>query len=111
MAKFYGKIGYIQSVETEPGIWEEQAVERNYYGDITKNISRYQSNGTVNDDITISNMISVVADPYANENFQHIRYVEFMGTKWKVTNVEVQYPRLILSLGGVYNAYEIRTSK
>lgn len=105
MAKFYGKIGYIKSVEIEPGIWNEQAEEKNYYGDILRNTSRYQSNGMVNEDININNNISIVADPYAKENFQHMKYVIFMGTKWKITNVEVQYPRLILSLGGVYNAY------
>ena len=103
MAKFYGNIGYIKTVEVEPGIWEEQAIVRPYYGDLTRNTSRYQSSGGVNDDININNNISVLADPYANENFQHMRYVEFMGTKWKITNVEVQYPRLILTVGGVYN--------
>lgn len=103
MAKFYGNIGYIETVEVEPGIWEEQIVERPYYGDLTRNISKFQPSGGVNDDINISNTISIVADPYANENFQHMRYVEFMGTKWKITNVEVNYPRLILTAGGVYN--------
>lgn len=103
MAKYYGKIGYIKTVEIEPGIWEEQVIERSYYGDITRNTSRYQSSGGVNDDINISNTISIVADPFANENFQHMRYAEFMGAKWKITNVEVQRPRLILTIGGVYN--------
>lgn len=106
MAKFYGKIGYIQTVESEPGYWEEKAIEREYYGDITRNISRYQEINQVNDNIVINNMLSVVADPYANENFQHMRYVVWMGTKWKITNVEVQYPRIILNLGGVYNEPE-----
>lgn len=106
MAKFYGKIGYIGTVESEPGYWEEKAIERDYYGDITRNTSRYQNGGQVNDDIVINNILSIVADPYANENFQHIRYVKWMGTKWKVTNAEVQYPRLILTLGGVYNETE-----
>lgn len=103
MAKFYGNIGYINTMEVEPGYWEEQIIERPYYGDLTRNTSRYQSSGGVNDDINISNNISILADPYANENFQHMRYVEFMGTKWKITNVEVQYPRIILTVGGVYN--------
>jgi len=106
MAKFYGKIGYIQPVESEPGYWEEKAIEREYYGDITRNISRYQETNQVNDNIVINNMLSIVADPYANENFQHMRYVVWMGTKWKITNVEVQYPRIILNLGGVYNEPE-----
>ena len=103
MAKFYGNIGYINTVEIEPGVWEERVTEYPYYGDITRNSSRYQSSGGVNDDINISNTISVVADPYANENFHHMRYVVFMGSKWKITNVEVNYPRLLLTLGGVYN--------
>lgn len=103
MAKFYGNVGYSQTVEIEPGIWNEQIVERPHYGDLMRNTSRYQSSGDVNDDISINNNISIVADPYANENFQHMRYVVFMGAKWKITNVEVQYPRIILTLGGVYN--------
>lgn len=103
MAKFYGPIGYIDTKEVEPGIWKEQIIERPYYGDLIRNTSKFQSSGGVNDDINISNDISIVADPYANENFHHMRYVEFMGTKWKITNVEVKYPRLILTIGGVYN--------
>lgn len=106
MAKFYGKIGYIGSVESEPGYWEEQAIEREYYGDITRNTSRYQNSGQINDNIVINNILSIVADPYANENFQHMKYVTWMGTKWKITNVEVQYPRIILTLGGLYNGTE-----
>ena len=103
MAKYYGNVGYINTVEVEPGIWEEQIVERPYYGDLTRNTSRYQTSGGVNDNINVNNNISIVADPYANENFQHMRYAEFMGTKWKITNVEIQYPRIILTIGGVYN--------
>lgn len=106
MAKFFGKVGYIQTVESEPGYWEEQTIERDYYGDITRNISRYQQDNKINDNITINNILSIVADPYANENFQHMRYVKWMDTKWKITNIEVQYPRLILTLGGVYNEYK-----
>ena len=103
MAKFCGKIGYIDTVEVEPGIWEEQIIERSYYGDLTRNTSRFQASGGVNDDININNIISIVADPYANENFQHMRYVEFMGAKWKISNVEIQYPRILLTIGGLYN--------
>lgn len=103
MAKFYGVIGYIKPVEVEPGVWEEQCVERSYYGDLIRNTSGFQSSGGVNDNINIANNISVVADPYANENFHYMRYVEFMGAKWKISNAEVQYPRIILTIGGVYN--------
>ena len=103
MAKFYGKIGYANTVETKPGVYEEQIVERSYYGDLIRNTRRLQSADQVNDDINISNEISIVADPYATNNFHTMRYAVFVGTKWKISNVEVSYPRLILTLGGVYN--------
>ena len=103
MAKFYGMIGFAETVETEPGIWEEQITERPYYGDIIRTARRLQNSSGVNDNIDISNEISIVADPYANQNFCSMRYAEFMGAKWKITNVDVQYPRLNLSLGGLYN--------
>lgn len=103
MAKWYGSIGYAETVETEPGLWEEQITERQYYGDLIRNIRKLQTSGGVNDDINVANEISIVADPYANQNFHAMRYVDFMGAKWKITSVEVQYPRLILTIGGVYN--------
>lgn len=101
--KWYGQIGYGVTKETRPGVWEPTIVERTYYGDVTRNTRMLQSANQVNDNINISNIVSVVADPYATQHFHEIRYVEFSGTKWKVSNVEVQYPRLILTLGGVYN--------
>ena len=103
MAKISGVIGYSMSKETAPGVWEPSIIERPYYGDLIKNTRRLQSTDKVNDDINISNEVSIVADPYAMTNFHTMRYVQFMGAKWKITNVEVQYPRLILSLGGLYN--------
>ncbi len=103
MAKFYGIIGYEITEETEPGIYEEKIVENAYIGDVIKNSRRLQDAGKVNDDITVSNRISIIADPFANNNFHSMRYVEIMGAKWKITEVEVEYPRLILTVGGLYN--------
>lgn len=103
MAKYSGKIGFAETVETEPGLWEEKIVERNYRGDIMKNARLLQNSGDVNDNVNVANQISIVADPYANQNFHTMRYVKYMGTAWKITSVEVQYPRLILMIGGVYN--------
>lgn len=103
MAKWYGKIGYAETVETTPGVWTDQTVEREYFGDLIRNTRRLQTADKVNDDITISNELSIVADPYAINNFHSMRYAEFLGTKWKITNIEVQYPRLLLTLGGVDN--------
>ena len=103
MAKFYGAIGYAETVETTPGVWEEQIVERYYYGDLIRNTRRLQSADQLNDNINVANEISIVADPYARDNFHLMRYVEFQGAEWKISNVEVQYPRLILTIGGLYN--------
>ena len=103
MAKFYGTIGYVNTVETEPGMWEEQKTERQYFGELVKNTRRLESSGGVNDNVNISNEVSIVADPYAYENFHAMRYIKFMGAKWKISNIEVRYPRLILTIGGVYN--------
>ena len=103
MAKFCGNIGFVKTVEIEPGIWEKQTIEHMYYGDITRPMRKFQPSGGVNDDVNISNTISIVADPFANENFPYMAYVVLMGTKWKITNSELQYPRILLSVGGVYN--------
>ena len=103
MAKWFGAIGFAEIVETSPGIWEERITRRNYYGDLTRNTRRLQSADKLNDDIVVNNELSIVSDPYANLHFHNMRYVEFQDVAWKITNVEVQYPRLILSLGGVYN--------
>lgn len=103
MAKFCGMIGYATSVKTSPGVWTDSIVERKHIGDIIQNTRRLEASGTLNDNINISNSISIVADPYARQNFHTMKYVEFMGTKWNITNVEVQFPRLILTIGGEYN--------
>ena len=103
MAKYCGNIGFAETVETRPGVWEDKITEYVYYGDLTRNTRRLQSGSNLNDNINIANNISIVADPYANKNFHKIRYIELMGTKWKVSDVEVQFPRLILTLGDVYN--------
>lgn len=102
--KFYGKIGYLitQKSDTKPGVWEETFREVEYCGDIIRLISRQQNTQTLNDDITLGNQISIIADPFAFENFSLMKYVEFMGAKWKITSAEVQFPRILLNLGGVY---------
>ena len=104
MTRWCGVIGYAETLEIEPGVWSEEFTERKYYGDLLRNSRRLKGSEQVNDDITISNQISILADPYAVQHFHAIRYAELFGTKWKVSSVEVQYPRLILELGGIYNA-------
>ena len=102
MAKWFGKVGYSITEETEPGIWEETIIEREYYGDMTSDRRKRQNSGEVNDDINLANVISIVADPFAYQNCSNMAYVEIMGSNWKVSDVEVHRPRLILTVGGVY---------
>ena len=106
MAKFYGKVGFLRIEETAPGVYSEILTERLYKGDVIRNQKRYQSSESLNDDVVLSNNISIVADSYANENVFAIKYVMYKGVPWKVTNVEIQRPRIILTLGGKYNVQE-----
>lgn len=104
MAKFYGPIGYAKSVEVTPGVWRDEITEHNCTGEILKSSTRWTSSSdSTNDDLTLNNQISILADPYACQNSSWMKYVRYMGINWKITNVEVQYPRLILTVGGVYN--------
>ena len=103
MSKFFGRIGYITQQEISPGIWDDVVVERSYRGDILQNIRKWDSAEQKNDDLTISNRISIIADPFAYDNFSTIRYIWWTGIRWKVNSIEIQRPRLILILGEVYN--------
>ncbi len=103
MPKFFGKVGFGMTQETSPGVWVDKITERNYRGDITKMVRRLEGSEYLNDNLTVSNTISILADAFANENLFAIRYVQWAGARWKVSNVEVQRPRLILTLGEVYN--------
>lgn len=103
MAKFYGAIGYGITEETTPGVWTDSIVERNYSGDVVKNYKKSSAGESINDNVDISNSISILSDPFAMQHFHTIKYVKWMGAAWKISSVEVQYPRLILTVGGVYN--------
>lgn len=103
MARFYGRIGYGESVEAAEGVFSDEIVERSYYGDIIRNARNLREGENLNPDLSVQNSISIVADAYANEHFHAIRYVEWAGALWTVTSVEVQSPRLLLRLGEVYN--------
>lgn len=101
--KYYGSIGYAETTETSPGVWEEVITERQYYGDIVKVSRRLEHSEYLNDDVNVSNRISVLADPYALNNFMNIRYITWQNHKWKVSDVDVEPPRMIFSIGGLYN--------
>ena len=104
MTKFYGNIGFLETKETAPGIWEPVETVRQYYGDVNRNQRRYQANDqSINDNLNISNEISIMGDPYAYENFNAMRWVEFGGARWRITWINIEYPRIILTLSEVYN--------
>lgn len=107
MAKYFGKVGFIKTEETAPGIFSEKAIERPYKGDIQKNYRRWvASSENLNSNLTLDNIISIVADDFAYDNTYAMRYVEFSGSFWEITSIELQRPRINLTIGGVYNRQE-----
>lgn len=111
MAKYSGKIGFAVSEETAPGVWNESVIERQYYGDVYRNRTQLQIGGSqyrtddnsINGSLSLSNMISVLADPFAFEHFYSMRYITYLGKKWVISSLEVEYPRIVLTIGGLYN--------
>lgn len=106
MAKYFGKIGFAETAETSPGVWSEKVIERTYRGDVTRNVRKWDNSENLNDDISLGNSISIVADDYILNHCYAIRYVTWRGARWKVSTIDIQYPRLVLSFGGVYNGDE-----
>lgn len=113
MARFYGIIGFLRTEETDPiehpGVWEEVLTERPYYGDVMRNTRRWdQNSNSTNDNLVINNTISIVADSFAERYMGAMKYVIWHGDRWVITNIEIQRPRLILTIGGLYNGPEGR---
>jgi len=101
--KYCGKVGFVITEETRPGISEEKVVERTYMGDILQNIRRWETGISINDNIKIQNRISIVADHFAHSNLGNLRYIEYLGVKWKVSSFDISYPRIIITTGEKYN--------
>ena len=101
--KWSGTIGFADTSEDAPSVYVEHLTERRYYGDVVEFGRQMQGSGQINEDVTVGNQLSVLGDPFAQSNLYAMRYVTFLGQKWKVTGVKVQYPRLILTLGGLWN--------
>ncbi len=110
MAKFSGVIGFEEPRETMPGVFEPEVTERAYRGDILRSSRRIESNEQINDNINISNQFSIIADQYAYNHVYCMKYLVYGGTKWRITDVEIQYPRLTLSVGGLYNGNQNTTT-
>lgn len=104
MAKFHGMVGFATQSETSPGVWKDVRItEVEYFGEVLSNSFGNQPEGEVNDDLRLNDRISIICNTYAIENLQFMRYVTYMGLKWRITNIDPQYPRLILTIGGVWN--------
>lgn len=101
--KWFGKIGYALDTEVSPGIWEHNVIEREHFGDVLSFRRNEQPGNEIVEGITLTNKISILADPFAESSIESMLYLTFMGTKWNITNIDVEYPRLIISLGGVYH--------
>lgn len=103
MARYSGLIGFLVTQDNGDGVWQAETIEKKYYGDVYKNKYKTAASDGVNDNIDIRNEISIVADTFARENYRYMRYLYWMGAKWKITDVSVEYPRLTLTIGGVWN--------
>lgn len=111
MAKWIGNIGFFENVEIRPGVWKEVITPYRYLGELIVNRKDIINNSQINDEIRVSNQIKIISNPYANNNFHNIKWVEFLGQKWKVTSVSVEQPNLLLTLGGIFNeSVEIESS-
>lgn len=108
--KFYGPVGFVEIAEKRPGVKTTVPVEYNYAGDVLRRSIKYQNGESVNDSISPQHQISILADPYARNHVGSMKYVKWMGTAWKISEISVQYPRLILTLGGAYNGATVRSS-
>lgn len=107
--KYRGKIGFVDTIDDGSGVWSDGITERIYRGDVLRNTKRKEAGESVNDNVTISNQLSIIADDYAYNHIYAISYAEWMGKRWNVTSVDIQRPRLILTLGGLYNGETLIT--
>ena len=105
MAKYCGLVGIATQQETSPGVWKPVIVEHEVFGDVVRDNVNFQqsSSDQLNDKIKINNQISIIVDPIVMENFSSIIYITYWGAKFKIVTAEVKYPRVLLSMGEVYN--------
>jgi hypothetical protein len=103
--RFHGKVGYGETVETSPGVHEEVITEREHFGDVVRSSLTSAQGEHLNKDLVTTNTVRIMADTYSRANRLNIRYVEWTGIRWVVSEVELdpERPRLLLRLGEVYN--------
>lgn len=104
MNRFFGKIGFCyQESEEGSDIVTERVVLKTYRGDLLKSNRKWETAEQIIDQFNISNRVSIMADPYSLDNLYAIKFVILHGKAWKITDAEIQYPRIILSIGGLWN--------
>lgn len=104
MNKFYDLVGFARRIETTPDVWRDEYIERNYYGDILKDSRTYKSTESLNDNFLVTNTLSIIADDYAYDHLYEIKYIRYRGVLWNIVSINIERPRIILTMGGVYNA-------
>lgn len=102
MARYFGHIGFATQIETSPGIWTDIIEQRPYKGDVIRNGRRYDSGESINDNFTITNTFSIISDAFLYSHIPAMRYIEYLGSKFKITSVDIDRPRVTISVGGVY---------
>jgi hypothetical protein len=103
MSRCSGLIGYALAGETQPGVWTENITEKIYYGDVVRDNRRIVDQGEINGSININNNISVVSNKFMLDNLAFMRYITFANSKWKISSVDIRSPRVVITLGGLYN--------
>lgn len=111
MAKYVGMIGFVRNEEIEPGIWEDVVTEKKYRGDILKNNQRFAVSTSIEGELKITNQFSIIGNSYAFDHVSDIRYLEWRGNRWVVDTVEIEYPRLVMTIGGLYNGPQASTTE
>lgn len=105
MVKYAGLVYYTTQLETKPGVWKDSVKEHFMRGDVLRKASSSQNGDKVNSDVSLNHRVSLIADEYALGNYHDIKGIQINGRVWQVESIEVQRPRLIVTLGGLLNGY------
>ena len=105
--KWHGMIGFETQVEVSDDprkatVWKPQIVPKHYYGEVQRIIKREGSGDKVNNDISFNNQFFIISDLYAQHNAYNMKWIEWMGRKWHITEITIEYPRITINIGGEY---------
>lgn len=104
MARYSGLVGYVTQEETVPGVWSPVENPRTMKGEIIRQSSTNPDHGKINSDISLNHRVSLWGDAYAFDSYYAIKWIQIDGRKWEVTSVEIKRPRIIVTVGGLWNA-------